>query len=139
MSPKIKVKELPDAPSPKRPKPNPEKVEDIGRRNKRMAAKAKAEQDRAKIYKLYKKGVPRSAIAKIVGVEKGTVIGIISRGFMYGDLREYVVSDDEKQLIELYKSGMTYKMMSQELGVTEGTVSGMIHRLRQEGYLGYRK
>lgn len=58
---------------------------------------------------------------------------------MYGDLREYVVSDDEKQLIELYKSGMTYKMMSQELGVTEGTVSGMIHRLRQEGYLGYRK
>lgn len=33
-----------------------------------MAAKAKAEQDRAKIYKLYKKGIPRSEIARIVGV-----------------------------------------------------------------------
>lgn len=139
MSAKIKVKELPDAPSPKRPKPNTKKVEDIGHRNKRLAMVAKAQQDREKIYKLYRKGVPRSDIARIVGVEKGTVIGAISRGFMYGDLREYVVSDDEKQLIELYKSGMTYKMMSQELGVTEGTVSGMVHRLRQEGYLGYRK
>ena len=138
MSAKIKTKNLPDAPSPKRPKPNPEKVEDIGHRNKRLAMMAKAQQDREKIYKLYRKGVPRSDIARIVGVEKGTVIGAISRGFRDGDLKEYVVSYDEKLLIRLYEKGLTYQQLGVAMGTTEGTVSGMLGRLRMEGLIGYR-
>lgn len=139
MSVKIKVRELPKAPSPKRPKPNPKKIEDIGHRNKRLAAKAKAEEDREKVFKLYRQGVPRADIARIVGVEKATVTGIISRGFMYGDLKEYVVSSDEKMLTELYLSGETYKEMAKQMGLTEGTISGMLCRLRKEGLVGYRK
>ena len=139
MSAKIKVKELPKAPSPKRPKPNPKKIEDIGHRNKRLAAKAKAEDDREKVFKLYRQGVTRADIARIVGVEKATVTGIISRGFMYGDLKEYVVSSDEKMLTELYLSGETYKEMAKQMGLTEGTISGMLCRLRKEGFVGYRR
>ena len=138
MSPIIKTKNLPDAPSPKRPKPNPKKIEEIGHRNKRLAMMEKAQADREKIYKLYRKGVPRSDIARIVGVEKGTVIGAISRGFRDGDLKEYVVSDDEKLLIRLYNKGLTYQQLGVAMGTTEGTVSGMLGRLRREGLIGYR-
>ena len=104
-----------------------------------MAAKAKAEEDREKVFKLYRQGVPRADIARIIGVEKATVTGIISRGFMYGDLKEYVVSSDEKMLTELYLSGETYKEMAKQMGLTEGTISGMLCRLRREGLVGYRK
>lgn len=100
---------------------------------------AKAQADREKIYDLYKKGVPRAEIARIVGVEKATVIGAISRGFMEGDLKEYVVSSDEKYLMELYDSGLSYRAMAKEMGLSEGTVSGMLCRLRKEGLVGYRR
>ncbi len=139
MSAKINVRVLPDAPSPKRPKPNPKKIEEIGHRNKRLAMMAKAQADREKIYKLYRKGVPRADIARIVGVEKATVVGAIGRGFRDGDLKEYVVSSDEKQLIELYKSGLSYKAMASEMGLTEGIICGMLSRLREEGFVGYRR
>lgn len=135
----IKKKVLPPAPAPRKAVPSPAKVEEIIHRNKRKAMQQKAQEDRERIYRLYKKGLPRAEIARRVGVEKATVVGVISKGFVDGDLKEYVVSSDEKQLIELYESGLSYKEMAKEMNLTEGSISGMLTRLRKEGFVGYRK
>ena len=135
----IKKKVLPPAPAPRKAVQNPAKVEEIIHRNKRKAMQQKAQEDRERIYRLYKKGLPRAEIARRVGVEKATVVGVISKGFVDGDLKEYVVSSDERQLIELYESGLSYKEMAKEMNLTEGSISGMLTRLRKEGFVGYRK
>lgn len=100
--------------------------------------KLKSESDKEVIYELYRRGVPRKEIAKIVGVELAVIVGIISRGFQDGNLTEYVVSEDEQEILDLYNQGLPYREIGRKLGITQGVVSGTLTRLRREGKCGYR-
>ena len=104
-------------------------------KGKRKRQTAKALADRERVYELYRQRTPRAEIIKRLGLEKNTVIGIISRGFQEGELTEYVLATDEERLLGLYRSGATYKQMALEMGVSLGTIGGTLHRLRVEGFL----
>ena len=107
-------------------------------RRRRAEMKLKSESDKEVIYELYRRGVPRKEIAKIVGVELAVIVGIISRGFQDGNLTEYVVSEDEQEILDLYNQGLPYREIGRKLGITQGVVSGTLTRLRREGKCGYR-
>lgn len=95
--------------------------------------------EKEEVFELYREGVPRVEIAKRVGISINSVIGIISRGFQDGDLREYVVSMDEQVVLDMYNAGASYKEISEATGMTGGTISAALTRLRREGKVGYRK
>ena len=95
--------------------------------------------EKEEVFELYRDGVPRVEIAKRVGISVNSVIGIISRGFQDGDLREYVISRDEQIVLDMYNAGASYKEISEATGMTGGTISAALTRLRREGMAGYRK
>ena len=107
-------------------------------RRRKAEMKLKSDTDKEVIYELYRRGVPKKQMAKIVGVELAVIVGIISRGFSDGNLTEYVVSEDEQELLDLYNQGLSYREISKRLGMTQGAVSGSLTRLRREGKCGYR-
>lgn len=112
---------------------------DRGEHNRRKALAEESMIKKEQIFDLYRKGVSREKMAKIVGVGKYTIVGVISHGFAEGNLTEYVVSEDEQRIIDLYNEGKTYPDIAKILGISNGAVSGALYRLRKEGFVGYRK
>lgn len=107
-------------------------------RRRSAEMKLKSDSEKEIIYEMYRRGVPRKEIAKKIGVDKSVIVGIIARGFLDGNLTEYVVSEDEQEILDLYNQGLSYREICKRLGITQGAVSGTLTRLRREGKCGKR-